>query len=271
MEQLFLENLPLIEKLASLISRRHHASVEEAEDFSSELKLKLLENDYAVLRKFKGDSLLGTYLTTVVTRAFLDFRIQRWGRWRPSAAAEALGPVAIRLEELVYKDGWSFDQACEILRINYRVKASRRELEEIWKRLPPRTPRRMEGEDPLQDLPAPEERPEEKILEEDLRKTRDRVNAALRRVLQQLPSEDRLLIRLGVLEEIKIVNVARSLDLEQKPLYRRLERILKGLRSDLEREGVRWVQVADLLNRSDLGWGFSGRRPKRTEDLGPSI
>jgi len=265
-EQLFIANLALIEKLAALIARRHHASVEEAEEFTSELKFKLVADNYAVLRKFKGTSSLKTYLTTVITHAFLDFRNRSWGKWRPSAVAKELGPVAIRLSELLEKEGRSFDEACEILRTNYRVAESRRELEEIWKRLPPKTPRRMEGEEALQDLAAPGERPEERVFEHELRETRARVSAALKKVLRNLPLEDRWIVKLGILDNCKIVDIAQTMCVEQKPLYRRMETILKKLRSDLEREGVRWEQVSDLLNRTDLGWGFAGRGGPRRND-----
>jgi len=269
-DQLFLSNLALIEKLASLIARRHHASVEEAVEFASELKLKLLEDDYAVLRKFKGTSSLKTYLTTVTANAFLDFRNGRWGKWRGSAAARGLGAGGIRVGGLLFKDGLSFDEACEILRTNLKVSESRRELEEIWKRLPPKTSRRMEGEDKLQDLPATGVRPEDRIFEQELRETRERVARALRKALDSLSPEDRLITKLSILDNLKIVDISRKLCLEQKPLYRRREKIREKLRSDLkralEREGVRWEQVADLLNRSDLDWGFSGRGPRKPQE-----
>jgi RNA polymerase sigma factor for flagellar operon FliA len=265
-EELFLANLDFIEKLAVFIARRHHASVEEAEEFGSELKVKLMEDDYAVLRKFKGTASLKTYLASVASHAFLDFRNRCWGKWRPSAAAKELGAVALRMEELLDKEGRSFEETCEILRTNHKVAESRRELEEIWKRLPPKTSRRMEGEDELKDLPATGERPEERILERELREARERVALILQKALAGLSPEDRLIIKMSVIGNLKIVDVARTLCMDQKPLYRRREKILRRLRSDLEREGVRWEQVADLLNRTDLAWGFSGRGPRKTEE-----
>lgn len=255
-EQLFLSHLPFIEKLALGVARRSKASLEEAEEFSSDFKYKLIQDSYAVIRKFQGKAKFKTYLTTVATHAFRDFRDKRWGKWRPSAEAIRLGPVALRLEELLDKEGRGFDEACEILRTNHRVEESRRELEEIWKRLPPKTPRRMEGEEKLQEMPAPMQRPEDKVLDRELRETRKRVDIALTKVLNNLPAEDRLIVRMGIVEEFKVVDIGRRLCLEQKPLYRRLDKILARLRSDLEREGVRWEQVSDLLHRTDVGWGF---------------
>jgi RNA polymerase sigma factor (sigma-70 family) len=266
LEELFLDNLGCIEKLVAFTARRHHASVEEAEEFGSELKLKLIEDDYGVFRKFNGTATLQTYLATVASHAFLDFRNRCWGKWRPSAAAKELGPVAMLMEKLLDKEGWSFEETCRILWTNHKVEESRRELEEIWKRLPTKTSRRMDGEEGLVDVPAIGERPEEGILERELREARKRVALILTKALDGLSPEDRLIIRLSVIEKLKIVDIARLLCTKQKPLYRRREKILRKLRSDLKREGVGWEQVADLLNRTDLAWGFSGWGRKKPEE-----
>jgi RNA polymerase sigma factor for flagellar operon FliA len=268
-EKIFFANLDFIGRLAVAVARRSKAGPEEAKEFASELNLKLLQDDYAVLRKFEGTSTLKTYLTSVAANAFRDFCDKRWGKWRPSAEAIRLGPVALRLEELLDKEGWGFDQACEILRTNHRVEESRQELVEIWKRLPPKTPRRMEGEGNLEDMPAPPNRPEDNVLNSELRGIRKKVGIALKKVLNNLPAEDWLIVKMGILDGIKVVDIGRSLGLENKPLYRRLDKILARLRGDLAREEVRWEQVSDLLHRNDVGWGFSGRPPgkrPRTED-----
>jgi DNA-directed RNA polymerase specialized sigma24 family protein len=84
----------------SFVSSRHHLPGSEADDFGSHVKLKLIEHDYAILKKFEGRSNLRTYLTVVIHRLFLDYRIKAWGKWRPSAAAKRCGGVAILLERL---------------------------------------------------------------------------------------------------------------------------------------------------------------------------
>jgi RNA polymerase sigma factor (sigma-70 family) len=268
-EELFLANLPFIERLAAQVARDHRASADEAEEFASVLKMKLLEDDYAVFRKFQGLSKLKTYLTVVADRAFLDFRTRSWGRWRPSAEAIRQGEVAVMLEKLVSKEKWSVDEACEILRTNHKVTESRRQLQEIWNRLPVRNPPRMAGEDEIKDVVDLGKRPEEGVFEGELQDTRARVSKALDKVLSNLSLEDRLIIRMRILKGIKVVDIARTMCLKQKPLYRRIEQILERLRTDLEREEVRWDQVSDLLNWTGVGWGFAGRRsgkPSGTED-----
>ena len=97
-QQLLLDNLDLVERLVRFTARRHHLSFTDAEEFASIVRLKLVENDFAILRKFEGRSLLSTYLTVVIERLCHDFSIARWGKWRPSAAARRQGDVAMLLE-----------------------------------------------------------------------------------------------------------------------------------------------------------------------------
>jgi RNA polymerase sigma factor (sigma-70 family) len=249
LRKLYIDNLSLIEKLAEKICWRHHASREEAEEFAAELKLKLLVDDYAVLRKFKGDSSLAGYLKTVTANAFIDSRNRRWGRWRPSAAAREMGPLAVRMEELLNKYGWSFDEACEILLRNDRVDVSRKVLQAIWERLPPRS---------VPPLPNDAgQRLKEAGFKGEQQAVRNRVRAALQQALAALPLEDRHLIRLVFLDGIKIVTISKNEGIEYKVLHHRLEKILRKLQKALEEKGIRWEQVADLLNRSEQDWGFS--------------
>ncbi len=100
-EQLFLSNLPLIERVIGSICRRHCVFDDEADEFDAMVKLKLVDDDYAVLRKFKGKSLLKTYLTTVVANLFRDHLIHKHGKWRSSRIAQTLGQEAVQLERLV--------------------------------------------------------------------------------------------------------------------------------------------------------------------------
>ena len=49
-ERVFLEHLPLIERSVTFVVRRYHASPAETDDFASHVRLKLVEDDYALLR-----------------------------------------------------------------------------------------------------------------------------------------------------------------------------------------------------------------------------
>ena len=49
-EQIFLAELPRIERVIGATCRRHRLRAEEAEEFASTVRLKLIADDYAVLR-----------------------------------------------------------------------------------------------------------------------------------------------------------------------------------------------------------------------------
>src|SRR3712207_1790789 len=116
LEQTFLANLPLIDRVTAIQARRHGLSAADAEDYASWAKARLIENGYAVFRAFAGRSSLATYLTAVLHNLLRDYLNARWGRWRPSAAATQAGPVAVRLEQLLRRDGYTIREASQVLR-----------------------------------------------------------------------------------------------------------------------------------------------------------
>jgi len=250
-ETLFLANLGLVDQVVACICRRHHLRSDEAEEFASLVRMKLIGNDYAVLRKFQGRSSLATYLTAVVQRLFLDHRNQIWGRWRPSARARRLGPLAVRLETLLVRDGQSFEEACEILRLHHRVNLSRLELAALAAALPPRSLRRSESDDLMQGFAARDAPPEERLLAKEREGLRRRLAEALEAALVDLAPDDRLLVRLRIEQGLPFVEIARALRLEARPLYRRMKVILRGLRRRLEAQGFAAVEAAVALTDAD--------------------
>lgn len=245
-EQLFLSHLKLIEQVAEHACRRAHFSREETEEFVSTVKHKIIEDDYGIIRKFQGRSSFSTYLTVVVQHLFLDYQDHRWGKWRPSEEAKRLGPVAVQLDRLLHRDGYSLNEASEILRTNHHVGMPPKELTDLAAKLPPRNPqRRIEGEEVLQGQPSMEKTPVEVALAREAAEKRARIGGLLREGLNSLPPEDRLIIKM--LERFTVAEIARTLHLEQKPLYRRLKGIYATLRKDLESKGVRAEDVAEIL------------------------
>ena len=113
-EALLVRHLDFIDKMARIFSSRDGLSADEAEDFTSWVHERLIEDDYAVFRKFRGESALTTYLTMVISRLRHDHRVAEWGRWRPSAEAIRKGSDAVALEKLVYRDHHTVGEAVEI-------------------------------------------------------------------------------------------------------------------------------------------------------------
>jgi hypothetical protein len=73
-DQVFLAYLGHAERVALHACRQQGFDREEAEEFISTVKCKLIEDDYAIVRKFQGRSSFKTYLTVVVQWLFLEYR-----------------------------------------------------------------------------------------------------------------------------------------------------------------------------------------------------
>jgi RNA polymerase sigma factor for flagellar operon FliA len=238
LEALFLSHLSAVEKILGGIARRHGLARDAAEEFGAWAKLRLIEDNYAILAKFRGESSLPTYLTVVLAMLFREYRVAQWGRWRPSAAARREGELAMRLEMLVRRDRLPLAQAAETLRSSGETTLSDRQLAALLSGLPERAPLRpVEVGTQIGDPPAPA-RADDLLYEADTAAERDAAHAALRRVLDELPADDRLLVRMRYLEDMSVADIARGLALPQKPLYRRIEHALDALRVGLERAGI---------------------------------
>lgn len=249
-ERLFLEHLAFIEKAAAIASRDGGLRGDEADDFAGWIKLKLVEDDYAVFQRFRGDAKLTTYLVTVISRQFHEYQREHGGRWRPSAAAVRLGPPAPDLEALVYRDGYTLEQAAEKLRTGGDTALSDLELARLRDRLPARGPLRPVKVGSEDVLPAARgrQRADDHVVAAEADALRARVLERLGRAMDRLDPEDRVIVVMHFAEGLSLASVARALNLEQKPLYRRVERLRRRLRELLEEEGVGDGDVLDMLS-----------------------
>ncbi len=250
-EELFTSHLLLIERVLSSVCRRNSFPPDEAEEFASWAKLRLLDDNFAVFRKFQGRSSLSTYLTTVIVNLFRDYRIHRWGKWRPSAEAKRLGTIAVQLETLVARDGRTVAEAIAHLQTSFGVDRPVAELERLAARLPSRTRRRFEGEGALASI-ASGDSAESGVEASERRATERQAESALARALGTLEPVDRLVLKLRFADGLAIVDIAAMLGEPARPLYARIERSLVALRRVLESEGLEASRVTGLVGWSGL-------------------
>ncbi|RMH16106.1 MAG: sigma-70 family RNA polymerase sigma factor [Acidobacteria bacterium] len=247
-EERFIRLLPQIEERLARAARGLPAA--EADDFRSFVLLKLIDGDYRILRAFRGRASERTFLTVVVRRLLLDYRNHRWGKWRPSAEARRLGPLAIELERLIHCRGWTPREAVAQLVARPDVGAGRRRLKRIADRLPQRPPRARLGEEVLARLPSAS-RADERLIDGERSALARRLEAALDGALRRLSAEARLLLKLRYHDGMSVRQIARALGREPRPLYRRYDRLRRRLRRRLEEAGVGWRQAARLLGRAE--------------------
>jgi RNA polymerase sigma factor for flagellar operon FliA len=238
-EALFLQHLPRVEKTIGVLSRRHGFRDAEAEDLASWIKLRLIEDDYAVFRKFRGESSITTYLTVVIATLVQDYKVQRWGRWRPSAAALRSGTVAVKLEALVYRLGYQLAEAAELLRSRGETDLSDRDLATLLSDLPRRSPPRPRevGDDSL-DSTAAHSSADDFVEQGAAAEERRVVESALRAAVGRMSPEDQCILNMRFWQDMSVADIARALNLPQKPLYKRLDRAFGELRRELTKHGI---------------------------------
>ena len=242
----FLEtHLDVVERAVTWASRRNGFSPEDAEELRSIVFLRLIEDDYRVLRSFRGKSHVSTYLTTVAYRLALDYRIAKWGKWRPSRAARRLGDQAVELEALITRDGYSTDEAIATL-VGRSPALSPAALEALAASLPVRSGCRFESLEDVPELAAPD-CADELLQRSEQAQRKASVYEVYGRLRRTLPEEDQTILRLRFERRLTIRKVAIRLGLDPKVLYRRLPRLLRHLRGLFEAEGVNREAVLEAV------------------------
>jgi RNA polymerase sigma factor (sigma-70 family) len=219
-------HLPEIDRALAFVSRQRRLSCDEAQELASDVYVRLLRHNAAVLRSYRGESSLCTFLVVVIQRVLLDTHIAQIGKWHPSASARRLGRVAIVLERLVFYDGLSLQEAGPIVRAKLGVADTEDELQFLLALLPRRSRRRMGSDRELDDLPEASPNPEQRLLRRAAGADRRGVAAAL----AALPPEDRRLLGLRFVSGLRLREIARLQQIDEKQIYRRFERTLRALR-----------------------------------------
>ena len=251
-ETRYLENLESIERIAAFVARRSHLNADDTGEFVQNVRVRLFENDYAIIRKFEGRSSFSTYLTTVILRLFHEWRVSMWGKWRPSAEAKRLGDKAITLERLITRDDFTFDEAVKILTTRSGGLYTRGELEAIYLRLPLRTPRAVFiSEDLVPDVLAVDPEAGERVETSERERAARCCMAALDHALADFDSEDKLILQLRFERSLTVPEIAKVVSLDQKKIYKRLDKLLSVLRRALEAAGVGRADVESLMGNGD--------------------
>ena len=258
--EFLLQNLQLVRQITASICRRRGMDPDEAEDFISEVQLRLVNDDYAIIRAFRGRSSFPTYLAAVVTRQLLDYRNHQWGKWHTSAEAERLGEVATAVERAVYRDHYSVDEALATLVVEH-PRLTRDEVDGLLAQLPRRVRRRMVDLDEATAVASPDT-----SLEAGQSQTALRVSGVVTAYIARLPKDEQLILRLRFESELSVADISRSLRVDQQTLYRRFYRHFHHLRTELERAGVAASDVTALIGTDTAHLDFG----LKNDNFGPS-
>lgn len=262
--ELLLANLPLIEQIVASICRRKGMNPDEIEEFAAVFKLRLVDNDYAIIRAFRERSSFATYIAAVISKALLDHRNREWGKWRASAEAERFGDVAIKIERMLYRDHRGFDEVLVAITSEH-PEMTRLEIETLTQALPVRFKRkRVELDDALLTPEEPD------VNGPEIASAASTISRVVCGLIDGLPEEDQVLLRMRFDSEMSVSQIARALHLDQQLLYRRLYRLFGDLRAALERAGVRAADVAGIMGKEtdllDFHFKNHGVRPSEEDE-----
>lgn len=247
--ELLAANVTVVDRVVAAVCRRARLFGADAEDFASSVKLALVEDDYAILRKYEGRSSLATYLSVVIRRLLADERMRARGRWHPSAEAVRAGPAAVLLETLVLRDDHTLDEALPLARHSDPT-LTREKAEAILARLPQRVDRptvvSFDGTDAGESF-AGRESADAGALEADARRLAQHAGRVIRACQERFSLEDRMILRMRFASAMSIADISRILRLPQRPLYRRIEGLLQALRQALVAEGLGAGTLEELI------------------------
>ena len=251
-EKTYLEYLPRIERIARSVARkRGMLNPDEIAEFVQVVRVALFEDDYSIFRKFKGQSSLPTYLTTVIVRLFLQDQVERRGKWRPSAEAERLGRTAVELEQLISRDGYTFNEAVQSLTTRAGATVTPEQLWQLYLQLPNRNPRRSFVSEEAVPEPVALENAEERLEAGELKLVARKIKQTFEAVLPTLQEEDRIILKMRFRNGGKLADIARALHLDQKKFYKRFEKLMLMLRKEMEANGVSRTDVDRFLEHGD--------------------
>lgn len=246
-ERLFSRHLPLIQQIVASLIRRHQVSHADADEFRSTVYLRLIEHDYRILREFKHRSSMSTFLGVVIARVYLDFRNHQWGKWRPSAAARRDGLAGLLLERLIARDGFTLAEAVDIAQTRRDMTLSGQALAVLAAGVRVRPPRRTLDESAAAEVPDPAPLPDEIAGVAEWAGRAGIARRALEAALGALDPQDREIIDLRFGAGFSIADISRVLQLDQRPLYRRFERVLDDLRRTLEADAPVAALAKELM------------------------
>ena len=239
------------------VAARYHLTRDTADELRSRVMLHLATNDYAALRAWRRECSLHTYLVTVITRVFLDYRNQEWGKAKPPALARRLGDVALNLWRLTHRKRLTFDEAVQTLHAELGVTETRDELWDIYSRLPAASGRYFVDVSELAQTEQPGADADALVRAAERETLAARVERALSQALAGLDAEDRLVLKLFFSNGMTRAQIARVLHLDQQRLYPRFLQLMTRLHDALRAQDVTADDVREIIGAANLPPGAS--------------
>lgn len=251
-------------KLGNHSSTGNPINVEnEALELNNHVLDTLQRDDYRALKEFKGNARITTYITAIISRLAVDMIRKKLGRSREKERAKEMGDTGMLVYQRAIKDGCSPAEVLKELQADLGYTGSQAELETMIQKIKGKNPvppaancsngsggsavktGTVVGEN---EYIIPDTRRDpQRIVMEDQRK--NKIHQAVQSVITHLDGEERILLRMRFPPDDKekpasTAQVSKILGISQKAVYKRITRLLKKCKDQLDREGV---NIHDLL------------------------
>ncbi len=234
----FQAGLPIIEDVIAFHSSRGRLASEEREDFHSWAICKLIENDYARIRKFEGRSSFRSFLSVIVGHLLVDYWASKGGRRRHSSSAQIFAPEGVWLERYLRR-GHTVSEAIQLVQSNHSSPLSGDELYHITIQLPLTRKRpTYVAESAGVQVGSVDASPERLIEAKGDDASRAQLEAVLEHALARLSSDERVFVRMRFEDGSRINEIAKAFHIPEKAFYRRFQGTLRRLRKALEAAGL---------------------------------
>jgi RNA polymerase sigma factor (sigma-70 family) len=264
------ENFALIERQCFRAVKRQlkgHSKLDTLVNIENEalelsnLVLDTLQRDnYRVLRQFKGNAKLSTYIITIVARQAVDMVRKKLGRSREKERAQRYGKTGMLIYEKIIRQGRPVSDVYRELKAGEGIPGSLEAFETIARKIKgkknnPPSPLEMEANPVVKEgillkvegnekeevvIPDTHSDPQELLMEGQ---RKQRLGQVVGEAIAQLSGEERMLLRMrfpadGEERPRKVEQIAKLLGISLKAAYKRIDRLLKKCRRLLEQEGV---------------------------------
>mgnify|MGYP006300058433 CR=1 FL=1 len=248
------QHVELIRTIVRKVCSRSGLREVDVEDVTSYAFERFVENDYKVIREFEGEALSQSYLVLVTRNICNDYFRQRSGRWRPSTKAQELGDLAIRVEELLYKDRCSFEEMFESIDVEWSNRGltppSRYDLEEVALQLKPKSRpiTHTSEEDYLGRAAAVTPDYSDVFRSNELHPQKQRLDQFVQQLKRKLDDDARLVFQFYFNDNHRISSIARTLAKSRYQVKQILDTNLERFRQAIYDEGFDPSDISEILD-----------------------
>jgi len=215
-----------------------------AEEAALAVTRALAENDWAILKKYRGDASFATFVKAVVIAELENFAAKKFGRRRPPLWVTRLGGLWEKLYIALCHEGATADEAAEFVRANM-TGVSGAEAKAAARQLLRRIPGTETAATPLENAPPSPTRESGEALAMLLQPLLDggpqtvgALGKAWRAANFNISSEERLFLKMCCQDGLPVAQAGRLLGMGRFQAAARMRHLLARLRRECERAGL---------------------------------